>query len=146
MLLENIENLHDNFLKKYPDENISLTSFKKLRPKECIPVGAKGTHNVYVCKIHGNIRLKLKGLQEEFIRKNLDYETNYRDCLEKMTCSNPSPDCYLSKCMKCPGTKNIAKNLKTTLKTHNIKSITYNEWLTTDRFVFNKHSINLCLV
>ena len=76
MLLDDIEKLHDSFLKQYPDERISLSAFRLLRPQECISVGAKGTHNVCVCKIHGNFKLKLNGLKQEFARKNLDFSTS----------------------------------------------------------------------
>lgn len=83
-----------------------------LRPKECISVGAKGTHNVCVCKIHGNIRLKQRGLKEEFFRKKFNYQTTYRDILKDMICSNTTADCYLLKCKNCPGVEKVLQVLK----------------------------------
>lgn len=134
--MADIKNLHANFLNKYPDVQISLSAFRALRPQQCIPVGAKGTHNVCVCKIHGNIRLKLRGLKEEFARKKFDFKTNYHDYLEKMTCGNPSADCYLGNCNDCPGTIRIIKDLKTSLQNYKIKKNSYFQWLTTDRYLY----------
>lgn len=134
LLLENIETLHTNFLTKNPNEQISLSAFRALRPQECIPVGAKSTHNVCVCKTHGNIRLKLKGLKEEFCKKKFKYETSYQDYLKQTVCESSSADCFLGSCEKCPGTTKIIKDLKSLLRNQRIKQISYNQWITTDRY------------
>lgn len=129
----NLKDLHTKFSTKYPEEKISLTSFRLLRPQQCIPVGAKGTHNVCVCKIHGNIRLKLNGLKREFLKKKFDFTTKYRDYLKKIICSTPTDECYLENCKKCPGPKEVIEDLKENLRKCKIDSITFNQWVTTDR-------------
>lgn len=134
MLLDDTEKIHENFLKKYPDEKISLSAFRLLKPQECISAGAKGTHNVCVCKIHGNFKLKLKGLKQEFARKNVDFATKSQEYFEKMTCSKPSAECFLGNCKKCPATTNIIKNLKASFENLKIKKVSYTQWLTTDRY------------
>ena len=110
-----------------------MTSFKALRPPECIPVDAKGTYNVCVCKMHGNIRLKFKGIKEAIVRKNSEFKSTYHDYLQNMICSKQSADCYLGLCVKCPGTDKILSNLKFTLQRLKIDKISYDQWVSTDR-------------
>ena len=90
--------MHADFLVKFPDIKISLSTFIVLRPPQCILAGPKGTHNVCVCKIHGNIRLKLNGLKQELLRKKISFDVTYRDYLNDMVCSNVTADCFLSNC------------------------------------------------
>lgn len=132
--MADVQDLHANFLKKYPTLKISLAAFRALRPRQCIPVGAKGTHNVCVCKIHGNIRLKMRGLKEEFARKKFNFETPYRDYLKKMVCSKSKDDCFLAICKKCPGAKKALKDLEKIMQQFKIKNVNFNQWLTTDRY------------
>lgn len=122
----NLDDLHAEFLKENENLKISLTAFQNLRPEQCIPVGAKGTHNVCVCKIHGNIRLKMRGLKDEFFRKKFNYQTTYRDYLKDMVCANSTADCFLGECKNCPSTDKILQDLKESLKTHGIESISLN--------------------
>lgn len=135
MLLGNLDALHAEFVKENPHLKISVSAFTALRPEQCIPVGAKGTHNVCVCKIHGNIRLKMRGLKEEFLRKKFDYQDTYRDYLEAMVCSKPTADCFFGNCKNCPGTVKILNDLKESLQRHGIESVSFNQWLTTDRYL-----------
>lgn len=111
-----------------------MSAFQGLKPKQCIPVGAKGTHNVCVCKIHGNARLKLRGLKEEFARKKIKFQTKSSDFLKGMVCPNASTECYLKSCSKCPGAKKALQDLKATMKQAKLKNVAYNQWLTTDRY------------
>lgn len=122
---------------------ISISVFKTLRPQQCILSGPKSTHNVCICKTNGNIRLKLNGLKQEFSRKKYNFQTNYRDYLCAMTCTNSSAECYLGNCENCPGTDDILDILKTTLQEYNVETISYNQWLTTDRFHL---FIYLCII
>lgn len=133
-MLGDLEELHANFLEKNPDFLISLSAFRALRPPQCEMVGAKGTHNVCVCKIHGNIRLKQIALKEEFFSKKFNFQDKYKDYLEGMICSAPTFNCYLGDCKKCPGSKKALQKLEATLQHYKIESISFNQWLTTDRY------------
>ena len=130
----NLGDLHADFLLKFPDMKISLSAFRAFRPPQCILAGPKSTHNIYVCKIHGNIRLKFHGLKQEFIRKKFDYNTSYRDYFASIICSNFTSDCYFGDCKNCPDIQTIFDELKATLQRLSIEKITYNQWLTTDRY------------
>lgn len=139
-----LEDRHKDFLKKNLEVSISFSAFRALRSSQCRPVSAKSTHNVCVCRIHGNIRLKQKGLKK-FLRKKFNYQNKYRDYLKDMICSNPSPNCYLGQCKRFPGAEKAPENLKATLEQYKIKSVSFNQWLTTDRyfilFLFHKHIV-----
>jgi hypothetical protein len=49
LLLLNLNELHMLFKQRRPDINVGLSKFCELRPKECVTVGARGTHSVCVC-------------------------------------------------------------------------------------------------
>lgn len=62
LLLLNLNELYQNYKRKYPNDKISLSKFCSLRPQHCITVGCRGTHSVCVCKIHQNVKLMLNAL------------------------------------------------------------------------------------
>ena len=128
-----LKELHDKFLLRFPNRKISLSIFTKLRPQFCILAGAKGTHNVCVCKIHQNMRLKVRGLKQELGKVGVNYETTYRDLLKKMTCSLSNSDCCLSMCDCCPGASKVIEEIESHLSASRISQVSYSQWLTTDR-------------
>lgn len=129
MLLGYLDDLHAELVKENPHLKISVSAFRVLRPEQCIPVGAKGTHNVCECKIHGNIRLQMRGLKEEFLRKKFNYQDTYRHYLKAMVCSEASVDCFCGNCKNCPGTEKILNDLKESLERHGIESVSFNNGL-----------------
>lgn len=58
-----IKEIYGIFKADNPEVKISLTSFKKLRPKyvECF---GKFPHNICICQIHENVRCALKALKQ----------------------------------------------------------------------------------
>lgn len=48
LLLLNLNELHNQFNARHPEIKVGLSKFCELRPKECVTVGAKGTHSVCV--------------------------------------------------------------------------------------------------
>lgn len=52
LLLLNSYDLYATFNESHPDENVIFSMFAKLRPKNCILAGARGTHAVCVYTIH----------------------------------------------------------------------------------------------
>lgn len=133
LLLGNLDELHSRFLKDFPEVRISLAKFRSLRPPQCILVGAKGTHNVCVCKTHQNVRLKIQALKQEFLKNKIDFQETYHDWLEKIVCKNPQSECYLLECKKCPGTNLITREIKSIFIKHDIKKIEFHQWTSTDR-------------
>lgn len=129
----NLNELHSRFLKEFSEVQISLSKFQSLRPPQCVLVGAKGNHNVCVCKTHQNIRLKIQALKQELFKKQIDYPYSYCDMLKKIVCENSCSECFLLKCKKCPGTKIILQEIKSIFINQGIKEISFHQWLTTDR-------------
>lgn len=134
MLLGNLSDLHKMFLTKYPDEKVSLSAFSILRPPQCILAGPKGTHNVCVCKTHENMRQKFVGLKNELTLKKVEFKNSYRDYFKIINCDEPNSICFLRKCSQCPRGIEVFGELKSTLQKADVRTITFSQWVTTDRF------------
>ena len=50
-----------------------------------------------------------------------------------MVYSNPTSDCYINKCNKCPGTEKIISVISKQLEDSCISDIKYSSWTDTDR-------------
>ena len=64
-----------------------------LELKWCIPVGAAGTHNVYVCTYHQNVKLTLVAMNSSH---------NYRQIMEMCVCDVDNYDSMMGHCDDCP--------------------------------------------
>lgn len=49
-------------------------------------------------------------------------------------CEVSKSSCFLSACQNCPGINFAIKNLETILVDHEVKEITYSQWVSTDRY------------
>lgn len=94
LLLFNLIDLHKQFNEKFPEMPICLAKFRQLRPQECILAGKSGTHNVCVCKIHQNMKLKIRGLMQELKIKGANFTDTYQDLIKNSVCENPSSNCF----------------------------------------------------
>ena len=134
LLLLNMKELYSCFKETHPKIEISFSKFAFLRPKYCILPGASGTHSVCVCTIHQNMKLMLDAINLKQLTENTSTPlSNYKDCIEKMVCSNPTSDCYISKCNKFPGTEKIISVISKQLEDSCISDIKYSSWTDTDR-------------
>lgn len=138
LLLNNLDNLYNQCKVSYPNVTISWSKFTKLRPKECILAGKNGTHNVCVCKVHENVKLKLFGIKQNLKEKGVAFDTSYRDYINTAICENPKAECYFSKCEECPGTESISTDLKSIFQDNNITEINFTQWIKTDRYFNDK--------
>ncbi|CAH0564898.1 unnamed protein product [Brassicogethes aeneus] len=118
LLLSNIKDLHGKFLERYPDTKVSLSKFTKLRPANCVVVGCSGSHNVGVCKIHQNIKLKIHALNLALKESDQTYTIN--DLTKNMMCPDQEESCNLLICDECPGFSPLSKNLADRFKAKNI--------------------------
>lgn len=133
LLLGNIKTLHEKFTVKNPQLKISLSAFTKLRPRSCIPVGTKGTHNVCVCHIHQNMKLKFIGINDAFDEIGAESDYSVREVRELMVCDTATSTCFLLECKNCPGVKHIVNNFAELFSCHGIKEVNYSSWKKTDR-------------
>ena len=122
------------FVKKCPDITISVSSFRKFRPKECVVIDSKtGIHNVCVCMIYQNVKLKFEGLTSELKKRNCIFRKTYHNALEEMVCSSPKSSCYFEECVKCPGVDWFCQKVEEILKDHAVSHVHYKEWCSVDR-------------
>ena len=83
LLLFNIRDLYIQFQEKYPEFKISMSKFSKLRPRQCILAGKGGTHNVCVCSIHQNSKLKIFGIKKALQNAGVSYDERDKNMLRK---------------------------------------------------------------
>ena len=114
---------------------ISLSKFVTLRPQQYILAGPKGTHNVCVCKIHENIRLKFLGIKLAFVQTEYKFTETYRNFLQNIVCEISTHDCFLSTCKSCPDIEIILNNLNAVFLRYKIDKITFMQWKQTDSYV-----------
>lgn len=133
LLLGNLDDLHKIFCKKYPEVKLSQSKFTKLRPRQCIKAGQSGSHNVCVCVIHQNVKLKVEGIVKTLQRKGLTFADSYRDLLNDLICESSNPQCCLLQCEDCPRKEVVQENLMAFFELEDISEIEYYQWVTTDR-------------
>ena len=133
-MLSGLKELYVLFKESEPEFLISYSKFAQLRPKYCILPGSPGTHSVCVCTIHQNVKLMLDAINIPVLTKNSDIPiTNYKDCLSHIICKNFDPNCYLDKCLNCPGTTKFRKCLLELLDNSSISHVQCSLWSATDR-------------
>ncbi|KYN27544.1 hypothetical protein ALC57_03063 [Trachymyrmex cornetzi] len=134
LLLLGLKELHALFKECNAEHKISFSAFAKLKPKNCILAGAAGTHSVCICTIHQNVKLMLDAIDVEKLTKDTEMPIiNYKDCLSKIVCREPSPDCWLDKCKQCPGTDELTEQLSSILEAAQISNVQCSVWAGTDR-------------
>ena len=57
----------------------------------------------------------------------------YRDCLNLVTCENPTQKCCFSECKQCPGLTVLRNTLETMFEEDSVESVRYKQWLNVDR-------------
>ena len=91
VLLVNLKELYSSFLKGHADIEIGFSKFCQLEPKWCVFLGASGTHSVYTCTYHQNLKLILDPLNHE-----------YEDLLKFLVCNPGKKYCMIHWCPNCP--------------------------------------------
>ena len=122
LLLCNLRELYLLFKKEHTDKLVGFSRFASLRPKWCIIGGGSGTHNVCVCTIHENPKLRLSAFNSSL---TID------DLLKMSVCNHHSKSCMLHDCEQCPGIEGI----KAELCDHSCDNdqISFKQWVTVDR-------------
>lgn len=129
-----LKDLHMTFKEENIKEKVSLSMFSKLRPKNCILPGARGTHCVCVCTIHQNVKMMLDAIDLKNLTKDEEIQMeSYKDCLNSIVCANPTDDCFLNDCKECPGIENFRDWLRNLLVNSSVQQVKYAIWVETDR-------------
>lgn len=138
LLLGDLKDLYQQFIKENETTKISISVFTKLRPTYCILAGANGTHNVCVCTQHENVNLMLSK-----IPKNIESPYNdYQACINSIVCQSPSENCHLGQCLDCPNTNNLKEALLTSFNENDFHEITFDSWMQTDRCTIVSQTMN----
>lgn len=100
LVLMDLNVLYASFKESHPNEVVSYIVSVTLRSEHCIHAGARETHTVCVCTVHEGPKLMLDSI-------NINQLTNgklcdYKDCLNKLMCEKPTPNCHLNNCDSCP--------------------------------------------
>ena len=128
LILMNLNEAFCLFKEKNPDIKIGVSKFCDLKPKECVTVGAKGTHSVCVCTSHQNVKLMLSA----FPVKAAGEKITYHDLLDKLVCSTDQSICMLHRCENCPGSSELESYIYNNM-TDEVDNVTFKQWVTTDR-------------
>ena len=77
LLLANISEIYADFKAEFPSLKIGFSTFAFLWPKWCMLVCVAGSHNVYVCTYHQNVKLMLNT-----VNTSLNYNDVLKLCLQ----------------------------------------------------------------
>ena len=59
--------------------------------------------------------------------------TNYKDCLTRIICNQPSINCHLKKCDCCTGTSKLMEQLQDLFDEEFQDTVTFRQWVSVDR-------------
>lgn len=103
LLLDSLRELYCSLKNSNPKIEVGFSSFAKLRPKNCVLPGQSGTHSVCVCTIHQNVKMMVDAIDlKQLTEKKAEKLVDYKDCLAKINCIQPTEACYLNECNECP--------------------------------------------
>ena len=109
LVLCNLTEAFRQFKDKMPAVQIGFSKFADVRPKECILVGAGGTHSVCVCTIYQNVKLIFHGAR---LSSQPDSQfMSYQHCLAAIQCNPPKIRCHFGNCDECPGANGLQEKL-----------------------------------
>lgn len=129
LLLFSLNEGYAIFKEKHPHFRIGFSKFASLRPKECTLVtDRKGAHATCVCVHHQNLKLIFNALKTcKLFEQNIE---SYKQLLKEIICENATDECYLNKCVKCPGTAKLEKALENGFSANLIEELKIKQWIT----------------
>ena len=134
LILCNLSELYTNFIAQHPTVKICLSKFSQLRPRNCIPAGARGTHTFCVCVHHENVNLMPDAVDlKEPTCEHFSPIKAYHDAMNRIMCSVPTSECYLNECTACPGTSALKDFITSVLADQCIYRVEFQTWQQTDR-------------
>lgn len=95
LILTDLKDLYGKWKQETAQNKIRcLAFFVSLKPKQCFYAGDPGPHNICVCAIHQNFKLKLSAVRPDILCKEF---------LASGVCSMDNKQCMFNKCSECPG-------------------------------------------
>lgn len=145
LLLDKLSNLHNQYKETLtPDEEeISLSVFTKLRPKECVFAGDSSAHNVCVCVIHENTKFYIQGLWDTgCFKEHSDINDFQEKLIRLMMCEAPTEACHLQDCESCDIT-NMIEFVTARLDEFNIEMINFSLWVMSPQCDFTNREMEV---
>ena len=85
-------------------------------------------HSICVCSAYQNVLLLVDAM---------DWESTYKDLIQKIICNTESNQCIMLRCESCPGTATLKKFLDQELNEHeDDEKCNYCQWDTMDQAIF----------
>lgn len=136
LLLNTLDALHEQYLAdaKEDETTVSLTKFKELRPKYCVPVSDAAALTVCVCMTHANTEYMVEALQKTGKFRDMDPRKKALDLRQYMLCpeKDQTDACFFRECEKCID-KKVSDFIEEELATLEIDEIKYEKWITNPR-------------
>lgn len=121
LILTDLKDLYNRWKQETEHSKIPcLAFFVSLKPKQCLYAGDPGTHNICVCAIHQNFKLKLSSLGSDI---------SYKDFLASGVCSIDNRKCMLNECSECPSKEGMRNFLMAGLdNVDGSKTVKFLQW------------------
>ncbi|CAG7720469.1 unnamed protein product [Allacma fusca] len=129
-MLLNLNELYQVFTEKHQADEIKISSFAALRPKQCIWPGVSAKHNVCTCIIHENFKFMIEATQTQ---------QNVGDYVRRFICFEPEKNCYMGLCDKCPTYEQL--NLLDDF--FEAGDVTYQKWESSDRMNISSKTVSV---
>lgn len=125
---------YGNAFKKQKKEGGVGSRPNKKKSHPLNPETIKAVNNFYLSDEVSRIMPGMKDFKSlKKIKEPAGVEFDYHFWLNKMVFSIPKPDCFMLKCLNCPGIKGISERMKLIFQNQGISSITFDHWDSTDR-------------
>lgn len=120
LILYDLKDLYHKWINETDVNSIPcLAFFTRLKPAQCFFAGDPGTHNVCVCAVHQNLKLKLAAVRPDL---------NYKEVIESVVCSIDNRNCMLNNCSNCPRLESMRAFLSVSINIADTKITKYLQW------------------
>ena len=115
-----LKEAHGRFIEEHGNV-AGFSKFAELRPKQVILFQSL-PHNVCLCEVHENLRLKLLALS----RIDPNIKVQFRDFIGRVVCDQDRQDCMLGDCADCHDLKKVEE-----MRPSCHSTVTYKQWTKT---------------
>lgn len=129
LLLGPIQTLYNKYNQKHPDYTLGLTTFRNLRPKQCVYSNDPSAANVCVCMIHANMDFLVQALKSTDAFDNESKKELMENSIKNSLCTNATDACKLRECDQC-STENMVSYVAAQLDQKNVENVSYSLWVT----------------
>lgn len=134
LLKNTLENLHKKYNEQCEKENkleyvVSLTTFQKYRPQECVFPSDSSALNICVCMTHENVNFLIKALIKTGAFGQMKELELLKKVIDLCMCESDEQICYLRECEDC-STEPMAEYVLQHLQQKNVQMLEFSVWIT----------------